>query len=166
MGRFLPISPQILKGCRGQLDARMSIKTGSIDRSTHEVDRLSSSRASRSFPRICRHPPTQMSSLHLTKTCTMPPQAWHPGARVSRPHPSEYDPPQPGQLRRKRRRVFGELGDGLPGETGRFRVRWDDGSEGEGSIKGAGRMELLADGAGRHNLSPLPQSLRAAGSQP
>ena len=99
-----------------------------------------------------------MSSLHLTKTCTVPPQVWHPGARVSRPHPSEYDPPQPGQLRRKRRRVFGELGDGLPGETGRFRVRWDDGSEGEGSIKGAGRMELLADGTGRHNLSPLPQS--------
>jgi hypothetical protein len=158
MGRFLPISPQTLKGCRGQLDARISIKTGSIDRSAHEVDRSSSSRASRSFPRISRHLPMLMSSLHLTKTCTMPPQVWRAGARVSRPHPTQLDPLQPGQKRRRRPAQYGTRLHAVPGETGRFRVRWDDGSEGEGSIKGAGRMELLADGAGRHNRSPLPQS--------
>jgi hypothetical protein len=95
LGINIPIYPQALKGCRGQLDARISIKTGSIDRSAHEVDTSSSSRASRSFPRISRHLPKLMSCLHLTKTCTVPPQVWHPGARVSRPHPSEYDPPNP-----------------------------------------------------------------------
>ena len=92
MGRFLPISPQTLKDSCGQIKAPGQFLIGSIDRSAHEVDRLSSSRPSRSFPRISRHLSMEMSSLHVTKTCTMPPQVWHPGARVSRPHASEYCP--------------------------------------------------------------------------
>ena len=105
-----------------------------------------------------------ISSLHLTKTCTMPPRGWHPGARVSRPHPTAYDTLQPGFKKRKKARVFGTLVAAVDGETGRFRVRWDDGETGFGSFSGSGKMTLHSDGAGRHDLSPVPQRRRVARS--
>ena len=95
MGRFLPISPQTLKGCRGQLDARISIKTGSIDRSAHEVDRLSSSRVSRSFPRNSRHLSSHADELpapHKNVHYASPGVAcWC--ARVAPPSDSARSPP-------------------------------------------------------------------------
>ena len=118
------------------------------------------------FLRISRHLPMLMSSLHLTKTCTMPAQVWHPGARVSRPHPHEYDSLRPGQKRRRRRAQYGTLGAAVAGQAGCFHVTWDDGEAGFGSIEGSGRMTLAPDGAGRHNLSPVPQRPRVARSQP
>ena len=93
-----------------------------------------------------------MSPLHLTKTCTMPPQVWHPGVRVSRPHPTNLSELQPGQKRRRRPAQYGTLGAAVAGERGRFHVTWDDGEAGFGSISGSGRMTLAPDGAGRHNL--------------
>ena len=107
-----------------------------------------------------------MSSLHLTKTCTMPAQVWQRGAHVSRPHPTAFDTLQPGQKRRKKARVFGTLGAAVAGQAGRFCVRWDDGETGVGSVSGPEKMTLHSDGAGRHNLSPLPQSQRGTRSQP
>jgi len=166
MGRFLPISPQTLKDSCGQIKAPGQFLIGSIDRSAHEVDRLSSSRPSRSFPRISRHLSMEMSSLHVTKTCTMPPQVWHPGARVSRPHASEYDPAQSGLIRRKRRRLYGTLIGAVAGRPGLYNVRWDDGALVDGCSKGQDRMKLHEDGAGRHVSSPLGRSSRVARSQP
>ena len=95
----------------------------------------------------------------------MTPQVWHPGARVSRPHPHEYDSLQPGQKRRRRRAQYGTLGAAVAGQAGRFHVTWDDGEAGFGSISGSGRMPLAPYGAGRHNLSPLPQRRRVARSR-
>ena len=84
---------------------------------------------------------------------------------MSRPHATEYGTLQPGQKHRKKRRVFGKLGAAVDGETGRFSVRWDDGDTGFGSISGSEKMTLAPDGAGRHNLSPLPQSQRVTRSR-
>ena len=105
-----------------------------------------------------------ISSLHLTKTCTMPPRGRRPGARVSRPHPTKKIELQPGQKRRRRAAQYGTLGDAVAGQPGRFHVRWDDGGAGFGSFSGPGKMTLHSDDAGRHNLSPLPQSQRGTRS--
>ena len=107
-----------------------------------------------------------ISSLHLTKTCTMPPRGRRPGARVSRPHPTKLVELQPGQKRRRRPAQYGTLGAAVAGVRGSFHVTRDDGEAGFGSISGSGRMTLDPDGAGRHNLSPLPQSQRGTRSQP
>ena len=95
----------------------------------------------------------------------MPPQVWHPGVRVSRPHPTNLSELQPGQKRRRRPAQYGTLGAAVAGQAGRFHVTWDDGEAGFGSISGSGRMTLAPDGAGRHNLSPLPQSQRVTRSR-
>ena len=94
----------------------------------------------------------------------MPPRGWHPGARVSRPHPTKLSELQPGEKRRRRPAQYGMLGDAVAGERGRFHVTWDDGEAGFGSFSGSGKMTLATDGAGRHNLSPLPQRRRVARS--
>ena len=86
-----------------------------------------------------------MSCLHLTKTCTMPSQAWNKGSRVSRPHDTEYDTLQPGFKKRKRARVFGTLGDAVDGEAGRFHVKWDDRDPRLGSIPGPDKRTLHPD---------------------
>lgn len=78
----------------------------------------------------------------------MPPQVWRPGARVSKAHPTEFDTLQPGQRRRKKRRIYGTLTAPVEGETGRFSVRWDDGSTGFGSISGPDKMMHHDSGAG------------------
>ena len=96
----------------------------------------------------------------------MPPQVWRVGARVSHSHPHEYDSLQPGQKRRKRRAQYGTLGAAVVGEAGRFHVRWDDEGARVGSVSGPEKMTLHPDDAGRHNLSPLPQSQRGTRSQP
>ena len=77
----------------------------------------------------------------------MPPQVWRPGARVSKAHPTEFDTLQPGQRRRKKRRIYGTLTAPVEGETGRFSVRWDDGSTGFGSISGPDKMMHHDSGA-------------------
>lgn len=78
----------------------------------------------------------------------MPPQVWRPGARVSKAHPTEFDTLQPGQRRRKKRRIYGTLTAPVEGETGRFSVRWDDGSTGFGSISGPDKVMHHDSGAG------------------
>ena len=96
----------------------------------------------------------------------MPPQVWHAGARVSRPHPNEYGSLQPGQKLWRRRAQYGTLGAAVAGQAGRFHVTWDDGGAWYGSISGSGRMTLAPYGVGGHNLSPLPQHRRVTRSQP
>ena len=115
---------------------------------------LSNSRASRSFPRISRHLPMRMSSLHLTKMCTMPSQVWHRGARVSRPHPTDEEDLQPGRQRRSRKRQCGTLGDAVDGETGRFHVTQDGGKPGKAASRGQGgwRSIRMAPGVTMRHL--------------
>ena len=86
----------------------------------------------------------------------MPRQAWHQGARVSRPSATEWEPLLAGQHRRKRKRIYGTI-LGPDGDTaGRFLVRWDDGTRGSGLDRGPQGLKLEPSGAGRHNQSPLP----------
>jgi len=96
----------------------------------------------------------------------MPPQVCRPGARVSKAHPTEVDTLQPGQQRRKKRRIFGTMTAPVEGETGRFSVRWDDGSTRFGSISGPDKMMHHDYGAGRHFPSPLGRALTVARLRP
>lgn len=95
----------------------------------------------------------------------MPPQVWHPGARVSRPHPYEYAPPPPGLQRRKKRRIHGTLIGAVANEPGRFNVRWDDGARLVGDTTWPQSLKLNEDGAGRHALSLIRRPTGAGPSQ-
>ena len=103
-----------------------------------------------------------MRSPLVTKTGAMPPQVWRPSARVSKSHPTEFDTLQTGQRRRKKRRIYGTLTAPVEGETGRFSVRWEDGSTGFGSISGPDNMMHHDFGAWRQALSPLGRASTVA----
>ena len=123
---------------------------------------LENARVPRSFPAFSRNLSIGMRPSLLTKTGAMPPQVWRPGARVSKAHPTEFDTLQPGQQRRKKRRIYGTLTAPVEGETGRFSVRWDDGSTGFGSISGPDKMMHHDSGAGRQASSPLGRASTVA----
>ena len=96
-----------------------------------------------------------MRSPLLTETGTMPPQVCRPGARVSKAHPTEVDTLQPGQERRKKRRILGTITAPVEGDTGGAFPSDDDGSTGFGSLSGPDKMMHHDYGAGRHCSSPL-----------
>ena len=73
LGRFLPISPQTLKGRCGQFDALGSFLIGSIDRAARENAGLLSASAPPTCLAFSRNLSDGMSSQLLTKTGAMPP---------------------------------------------------------------------------------------------
>ena len=159
---FLSIFVQTLKGRRGQIHARGLFLIGSIDRAAREITGARKRARPALFPAFSRNLSIGMRPSLLTKTGAMPPQVWRPGARVSKAHPTEFDTLQPGQQRRKKRRIYGTLTAPVEGETGRFSVRWDDGSTGFGSISGPDKMMHHDSGAGRQASSPLGRASTVA----
>ncbi len=133
-------------------------------RYAHEDDRLSSSRASRSFPRISRQLSGKMNSLHLTKTCTMPTRVWLNRAHIpcdrypGRCHSSVDHP------RLRRRRWFVALVGRDVATTGLFLVSSDCFQKVGADFRVLSHLSIDVPGAENDNLMSSCANLAAAPS--
>ena len=133
-------------------------------RSAREDHRLSSSRLSRSFPRISRHLSGKMSSLHLTKTCTMPARVWLNRARIPCDHYPGRRHSSVDHPRLRKRRWFDTLVGRDVATTGLFLVRLDCFQKVGADFRVFSHLSIDVSGAENDNLMSSCANLAAAPS--